>query len=127
MHPRLLSLLIFITLITGCASVSYLPVDKSITYPPTDNLEVFWKEPNKNYKIIGKISVESGDLGEEELFEELKNKAMAVGAHAIIMGGTSKQSSVVGTPVYGGGTVIVPVTETRLEAIAIRFDDAGQP
>ncbi len=72
---------------------------------------------------MGSTTDEGEDLDEETLFKKLKQRAMAAGAHAIIMGGTSQQSSVVGTPMSGGGTLIVPVSSTRIEAIAIRFAD----
>jgi hypothetical protein len=53
----------------------------------------------------------------------LKKKAMAAGAHAIIMGGTGQGTSVVAYPMYGGGAAIIPITSTRLEGIAIRFKE----
>ena len=46
------------------------------------------------------------------------------GAHAIIMGTSSSESSVVGAPVSGGGIFIVPVSTERLDALAIRFTDS---
>lgn len=107
----------------GCASITYLPTDESATYSPTESIKVYWETPKEPYTIIGRVSVESEGLSEESLFKKLKQKAMSVGAHAIIMGGTSQQSSVVGTPMYGGGTLIVPVSSTRLDALAIRFAD----
>lgn len=118
-----LSLLSLFVMLSGCATVNYLPTDDSVAYEPTSTLRVFWKEPSEKHTIIGRLSVESGDFSEEELFLKLKQKAKEIGANAIIMSGTSQQSSVVGVPVYGGGTIIAPVTSTRLEAIAIRFND----
>ena len=117
-------LLVFLLTCYGCApTTSFLPTDESATYAPTESIKVYWEEPKESYTIIGRVSAESMDLDEETLFKKLKQKAMAAGAHAIIMGGTSQQSSVVGTPMSGGGTLIVPVSSTRLEAIAIRFAD----
>ena len=107
----------------GCVSTTFLPTDESATYAPTESIKVYWEEPQESYIIIGRVAAESEDLDEETLFKELKQKAMAVGSHAIIMGGTSQQSSVVGTPIYGGGTLIVPVSSTRIDAMAIRFAD----
>jgi hypothetical protein len=117
-------LLVFLLTCYGCApTTSFLPTDESATYAPTESIQVYWKEPQESYTIIGRVSAESEDLDEETLFKELKQKAMAAGAHAIIMGGTTKQSSVVGTPMSGGGTLIVPVSSTRIDAMAIRFAD----
>ena len=114
---------LFILSLSGCASITYLPADNSVTYAPTESLRVYWDEPQEPFTIIGRVSAESEDFGEEALFEKLKEKAMAVGAHALIMGSTSQQSSVVGVPAYGGGTIIAPVTSTRLEGTAIRFKE----
>jgi hypothetical protein len=116
-------LLTLVVLLSSYETVNFLPTDENIAYEPTNYLKVFWSEPQEKYKIIGKLSVESSDFSEEELFVKLKEKAKEVGANAIIMSGSSQQSSVVGVPVYGGGTMIAPVTSTRLEAIAVRLSD----
>jgi hypothetical protein len=108
--------------IVGCASISYLPTDESKTYAPTSSLKIYWEKPQEPYTIIGKVSAESGDYTQETLFKKLKEKAKAVGAHAIIMNDPSQESSIVGTPAYNGGTMILPVTINRLDAIAIRFE-----
>jgi hypothetical protein len=113
--------LAFFLILSGCATVNYLPTDETAKYKPTNSLKVYWSEPQEPYTTIGKLSVNSGDFTEEELFVKLKTKAKEVGANAIIMKGSSQQSSVVGVPTYGGGTIITPVISTRLEAIAIRF------
>jgi len=114
-------LLVFLLTCYGCVSITFLPTDESATYAPTESIKVYWEKPQQSYTIIGRVSAESGDIDEEALFKNLKQKAMAEGAHAIIMGDTSQQSSVVGIPMYGGSTLIAPVSSTRLYAIAIRF------
>ena len=107
----------------GCATVAFLPTDESVTYPPTDSIEIYWDLPQKPYEIIGKVSARSDDFGEKTLFKMLKKKAMAAGAHAIIMGGTGQGTSVITYPIYGGGYSVIPITSTRIEGIAIRFVD----
>ena len=116
-------LLVFVLACIGCATVTFLPTDETVKYPPTDSVEIYWQQPEKPYKIIGKVSAKSEDYGEGTLFKMLKKKAMAVGAHAIIMGGTGQGTSVVTYPMYGGGATIIPITSTRIEGIAIRFVD----
>ena len=86
-------------------------------------MEIYWQQPQRPYKIIGKVSAKSEDYGEGTLFKMLKKKAMESGAHAIIMGGTGQGTSVVAYPTYGGGAAIIPITSTRIEGIAIRFVD----
>jgi hypothetical protein len=110
---------VFLIICFGCATVSFLPNDESTTYEPTQSVKVYWEKPEEPYVVIGKVAAESVDFGEEVLFKKLKEKAMAAGAHAVIMGGASQESSVVGAPVYGCATV----EPGRLEALAIRFTD----
>ena len=111
-----------ILMLAGCVTVNFLPTDESVVYDPTNSVKVFWQDPREEFIVIGRVTVESADYSEEELFKNLKQKAMEVGAHAIIMSGSSQQSSAVGVPVYGGGTIITPVTSRRLEAVAIRIN-----
>ena len=115
--------LVFLFTCYSCVSTSYLPTDDSVTYAPTGSIKVYWEEPQEPYVIIGRVSAKSEDVKEEKIFKGIKKKAMAVGAHAIIMGGTSQESSVVGIPSNFGGTIIAPVSSTRLAAFAIRFVD----
>lgn len=116
----------------GCASVSYLPTDDSITYPPTKSVKIFWETPNIPYTKIGIVSAQaSSDSGykEEELFKLLKEKAMSIGADGIIMDAISQQqktsSGLMVTPNFSGGTNLTPVmssgTAYRLVGIAIKF------
>ena len=110
---------------SACVKMAYLPTDESVRYVPSAVVEVFWKEPDRPYKVIGRISATSDSRGEETLFRKVKDRAARAGANAIIMGGTDQTSSVIGTPVATGGTLIVPVTVRRLEALAIRWVDSG--
>jgi hypothetical protein len=116
-------LVVFLLTYYGCATTTFLPTDESATYAPTESIKVYWEKPQEPYTIIGRVAAEGDDIDEETLFKELKKKAKSVGAHAIIMGDTSQQRSVYGTPMYGGGTLIVPTSSNRIEAIAIRFVD----
>lgn len=117
-------LLIFLFTFFGClTNTSFLPTNESAKYAPTESIKAYWEKPEGSYIIIGRVTAEGEELDEETLFKGLKQKAIAVGAHAIIMGDTSRQSSVTGTTMYGGGTLIVTMSTTRLEAIAIRFAD----
>ncbi len=100
----------------GCATVTFLPADDSTTYTPTETLKVYWKEPQRSYTVIGMVSAESADFDEKTLFETLKRKAMAVGAHAIVMGGMAQR-----TLVRHVGFFLTSATSTRIEALAIRF------
>lgn len=111
-----------VLLISGCARIKYLPVESSMTHPPTDSVRIYWEKPNVPYKEIGMLSAESSDFSEEKLIEMLKEKAMSIGAHGIIMNRTSQQTRTIAIPTSVGGTTLSPTTTTnRLSAMAIRF------
>ena len=122
-HNVIVTIITFLMLI-GCANVSYLPFDSSVTFPSTGSIKVFSDKPEVPYIELGLITAESGDISEEGLFDLLKKKAMSIGAHAIIMKLSNQQTGTVGIPSYGG-TLMVPVTSHRLEAIAIRFQESS--
>jgi len=115
-------LAVLILFASGCVSVSYLPSDDSRTYPPTTSVKVFWEKPDVPYTVLGMITAESGDVGEEKIFAKLKKRAMKLGAHGLLMGNSSQTASAFGTFNQGTGYVI-PIEKHRLEAIAIRFNE----
>jgi len=119
MEKLFLSLLL-ILLLAGCMSISFLPTADTI-YEPTTSLEIYWEKPEKPYSIIGKISVRSDMYSEKQLFEQIKIKAMEIGANALIMSDTSTDQEIVGIPAYGGGTNIIPFEMITIKALAIRF------
>jgi hypothetical protein len=115
-----------VIVISGCTTTKFLG-----TYPvscsPTTYVEVYWEKPNKPFIELGMIIVESEIFGEEKLLVKLKEKAMAVGANAVIMRSPSKESILYPyyTPVPRGIGMITVGTTTinRLEGVAIRFKD----
>ncbi len=110
-------------IVLGCVKTAFLATDPIKRYEPTSSIEVYWEAPERPHVVIGQVSAKSG-RGQEAVFAKLKDRAMAEGAHAIIMGASSSESSVVGQPMSGGGTLIVPVSIERLGALAIRFTDS---
>ena len=105
----------------GCVKMAYLPTDEAAAYPSSDRVEVFWHPPEKPYQVIGRVSASSDDYGEEELCRRVKARAAQEGAHAIIVGSIEEDQSVVGTPMATGGTLIIPTSHHRMEALAIRW------
>jgi len=77
-------LFLFLLLLTGCATLSYFPsIDR--VYTPTSHVEVLFREPQKDYIIIGKIISEGDIWSHKTLLEKIKKKAMQVGADAILV------------------------------------------
>jgi hypothetical protein len=107
MGKRWLILVFLIIFIGGCASVSYLPSDTSIVYPPTKKVNVYWSKPEFKYIEIGLLSIESKS-SEEALFEKIKKKAMEIGADGIIVKPATQATR-------------ASKDKRRLEAIAIKF------
>jgi hypothetical protein len=108
-HKQFLLTVLAILLLIGCATIKYLPVESSITYPPTNSVKIYMEKPDASYIELGLITVESDAYDEEKLFDDLKKKAMSIGAHGIIMRSLSPR-----TGYYG-------IKISRLEAVAIRF------
>lgn len=109
--------------LSACVSVSYLPSKATDNYPSTSSVEVFFEKPNKTYIELGLIIVETQPLlsgisrftTEETLIEKAKEKAMSIGAQAIII--TSlRQREVI------GGSTGSSRTMRRMEVLAIRFE-----
>jgi hypothetical protein len=105
-------------LLPACATVSYLPSNSSITYPPTNQVEVYWDRPNMPYSEIGMIIVDGDFHGEERLVLKLREKAMAIGANGVIVKSPSQSTKVIAT-----GSAVYAIPSRRIEGIAIRFKD----
>jgi uncharacterized protein YceK len=102
--PIIIPFMVICLLLSGCSSltVDYFTSNDSLVYPATDTVQVFWENPDKEYKIIGLITAESMEHSKEKLLEEVERKAMEIGAHGIVI-----QSS--------------ELSPNRVEAFAIRF------
>lgn len=125
-------LLIAIIFLTGCATASHLP-SITVTYTPTTSvspttssipttsLEILWNEPEKPYVELGKISVKSRGYSEETstLFNRLKQKAMEIGADAVIIGSTQSYK----TAPWGSWLFISGSTVYVIEGLAIKYKE----
>ena len=109
-------LLLLIIFLTGCATISYLP-SSSRTSTPTTSVEVLWEKPQKLYIELGQVTVESSSHTDEQLFEKLKQKAMQIGADAIIVKSTIPYA----TAPRGSWLFVSGKTVRRLEALAIKY------
>ena len=109
----ILSFLIFF--LSGCATISYLP-STSQKLPPTQSVEILWEKPQRPYIELGQISVESADYSEETLFKKLKQKAMEIGADAVIIRSTKPY-----TKTRGNWLFVSSSTIRRIEALAIKW------
>lgn len=110
-------------LLTSCVKMAYLATDVGRHYPPSTVVEILWKEPDRPFTVIGRVSASSDSRSEETLFRRIQERAAREGAHAVIVGGGSQTSSVVGAPLATGGMIIAPIERRRLEALAIRWND----
>lgn len=114
------AVLLVLLVALGCGRVSYLPRLDGETYPPTERVELLFREPAQPYTELGLLTVESKRWSEETMVRELR--AERIGANAVILNSPSQRATgAVG--VYVGGGVVVSSTEDtrRMEGLAIRW------
>lgn len=102
--------LIFFFGLSGCATVSFLPATNFQSLSPSQSVEILFEKPQKSYIILGKITAESGDISEDGLYKRLKQKAINIGADAMIIENTLPAGAD-----WLGGVV------HRLEGLAIKW------
>lgn len=115
---RTLCLVFFFGLLSGCASVSYLPINQYQAFPSTQSIQILYEKPDKPYLTLGKIIAEDPALGrsDEYLYKKLKQKAMNIGADAIIIENTKPPGAD-----WLGGVI------HRLEGLAIKWQQNPLP
>jgi len=76
---------LFLTL-AGCSTISYLPSNNIQSYAPSQSVEVLYEKPTKPYVVLGRVSINAMDiLSDQTILNRLKQKAMSLGADAIIV------------------------------------------
>lgn len=84
---RLTVLLLCAALVAACASVAtrVVRLNPAVEYPPTSNVEVLFELPSRPYLQIAMLEAE-GQFGtsEIELLEDMRQRAQALGADAIV-------------------------------------------
>jgi len=112
--------------IAGCSGIStkYFPAHGAKTYPSTKDLLIFRDYPERQYEILGVVSVSaySGSVSKKRLFSRLKKKAMAVGAHAIVV----RPARELTREISSSRRTEFVTSRTVLEAVAIRFKEPEQ-
>ncbi|MYC15695.1 MAG: hypothetical protein F4Y39_18375 [Gemmatimonadetes bacterium] len=123
MKQILLSVL-FILAASGCVGTSAVMINSSRTYPPTDNITILFKEPDRTYEIIAIIEGNGTVFNNQsQVLKEMQVKAQKIGAHAIIPLTTDSQyvpdkyiQNIDGSPLLiPGGNKIT------MKAVAIRY------
>ena len=112
----LLPLALAVFALTGCVKTRFFPAEGAERYPPTKEVRVLRSSPPEDsYEILGIVTAEGPN--EKKLLEQLKKKAMFVGADGIILRGATDLS---GTYASERRTEFTR-HRFRLEAIAIKF------
>jgi len=104
-------LILLCLFIIGCASVNYLPSGQNQYLPSTQSVQVLYEKPQKSYTELGLIICEGDMVSNEALFKKLKQKAMRIGADAIIIRDTEISSDL-----YGGSF-------RKIEGLAIKWKE----
>ena len=107
-------------LLTGCVATKFYPAEGAKRYPPTKEIKLMRTSPPEDaYEILGIVSAEGNN--ENKLLENLKKKAMLVGADGLIVRRARGLSSVYESE----RRTQFEKYEVRLEGIAIRFNKPG--
>jgi len=84
---RTIILIALLAALAGCASVTTRVVETNpaVRFPPTTNVEILFEPPQRPYTQIAMLETE-GEFGvsELELLEDMRERARALGADAIV-------------------------------------------
>ena len=104
-------------LLAGCASGSAIVTGNVRAPVDPHSVKIYTRPPAEFEEIaIVKAGSDAGWTQQESVnyaLEELKKQAAKLGANGVVITSTGTQAGVVGTPVNGGGTIVVP-TETEV-------------
>ena len=114
-------------LISGCViHTSAIMLDQAEQYSPSSSVQILYEPPTTDYREIAIIeSIGPSGILLPELLEDMRLKAMSLGADAIILRGTSKDSGSQGlmfNPVLGGYQTVGGGSRTTATGIAIRYN-----
>lgn len=104
-------------LLLSCSTVNLTP-HRELDFPPTTEVEVLQEEPNREHIVLGEMWVNAND---NNGVLKMREKAMEIGAHAIILLG-ERTAGAVAIPLQGapGGAVAARINRTY--ALAIRYE-----
>lgn len=86
---RLITLLAFLIVCLGCASININYIGQS--YPPTEHVDLYFSEGdiNKNYKVVGRILATANPdeifFSDEKFIEKILEKAHEKGADGVVI------------------------------------------
>ena len=107
-----------IFLAAGCVTTKYLPAEGAKSYPPTKQIRVLSSSPPENtFEVLGLVTAEG--TNKRKLLENLKKKAMSVGAEGLII----RMASEISSEYASERRREFSTYEIRFEGIAIRFKD----
>lgn len=118
MGKLMISVIVF-TLLIGCAGPDVkVMLYTGDSYPPTTDVQVFRTAPvDRKYSEIGELSLRVKKSNRETAVFQLRERAKAIGADAIILMG-ERSAGAIAMPM-GQGAVAVPLRE--IYAIAIKY------
>lgn len=115
LKPIAVSILLF--LFNGCHPVRYTNLNMQ-SYPSTQRVDIYInKTVDRDYEEIGLLKVRVAPINENSVFDDIRNKAMEIGADGIIIQGINES--------FGGifpvGNSYVFANKKELSAIAIKY------
>ncbi len=116
-----------IVILSGCALSSASLLDDSKQYAPTSSAAILIEAPTRPYEQIGFIETE-GWLNQPlpQLLESMKQKAMALGADAVMNiqdVSTQQSGGLIYNPTLGGYQSLPSGVKPKIRGIAIKYID----
>jgi hypothetical protein len=117
--------ILLLILITGCVSVSVIPLGGASFYPTNKNVIVYYSRDKieKDYNEIAILTAKTGDadfVSDATMLNKLLEKAWQIGADAIIYEQQAERTAAGGAFIGG---MLIQDTKASFRVTAIRFKE----
>ena len=105
----------------GCTPKVHVNTFSAESYPPTTEVEIFsTQRPDRKYLEIAELEVVN-EYGRQAQFQALREKAMAIGADAVILTPEAEKGSVLIGSNDGDNSSAFTVSVYRIRGVAVRY------
>ena len=117
-------LMMILALTLSCASTSVVMINSAQTYPPTENVSILFKIPERDHKIIAIVEGNGSIFNNySQVLQKIQKKAQKIGADAIIpLAPETVYVHSANVTNFDGSPLTIPGgTKMTIKAVAIRY------